>query len=149
MYFMITLKKIVPVMISLFLMGTASFAQKGKGHGHGHGHKHPHAHKKVVVVKRSPFRPAKVVVYRPVWGPKHTIHRRWVFFPKYNLYWDNWRNHYVFWNGAVWINQPTPPPVVVNINLENEKHVTLKEDEDDVDDVYKVNEDHKKEYKPE
>ena len=41
------------------------------------------------------------------------------------------------------------PPVIVNVNLENEKHQELKEDDDDVDDVYKGNETHKTEYKPE
>jgi len=146
---MIHFKKIIPLVIAVFLLGTGNiFAQK-KGGRHPHPHKkHPHAHAKRVV-KRSVFRPAKVIVYRPMWGPKHYIHRRWVFFPKYNIYWDNWRNHYVFWNGAIWFSQPTPPPVVVNINLENEKHVELKEDDDDTDDIYQNNDSHKTENKPE
>lgn len=142
------LKKIIPLVIVLFLMVSGNlFSQKKGGHPHG-GKKAHHHHPAKRVVKRSIYRPAKLIVYHPHWGHKHNFHRRWVFFPKYNLYWDNWRNHYVFWNGSIWFSQPTPPPVIVNINLENEKHVELKEDDDDTDDVYKGNETHKTESKP-
>jgi hypothetical protein len=123
-------------------------AQKAKGYHH-HRNNHGHRPGKVVVVKRSAFRPKKTVVFHPVWRPKFTYHRRWVFFPKYNLYWDNWRNHYLFWNGAVWVSQATAPAMVVNVNLENEKHNELKDSDDDTDDIYKYNEDHKTEYKAE
>jgi len=99
-----SMKKIALLTITaLFLTTAASFAQK-KGGRHG-GPPHRAHRGKVVVVKRSPFRPKKVVVYHPVWGPKHHIHRRWVFFPKYNLYWDNWRNSNMFWNGTIWLIQ--------------------------------------------
>jgi hypothetical protein len=127
---------------------TVSAQKGGKRHAHAHVHKGPRGNK-VVVVKRSPYRPRKVVVYHPVWAPKVTIHRRWVFFPKYNMYWDNWRNCYVFWNAGVWVTQASAPPVVVNVNLENEKHYVLKEEEEDIDDVYKNNDGHKQEYKSE
>lgn len=142
----------LPFVIGFILLGTFNLnAQKKGAHPHPHPHPHPHgkAHHNKVVVKKSIYRPAKVVVYHPYWGPKRHIYRRWVYFPKYNLYWDNWRNHYVFWNGSVWFSQATPPPVIVNINLDKEKHYELKEDEDDIDDVYKTNDTHKSEYKPE
>jgi hypothetical protein len=136
----------ISILIISLLLSSIAFSQKGRGHGHGHGHGHPHAHpNKVVVVKRSPFRPAKITVFHPYWHPKFAYHRRWVFFPGYNLYWDNWRNHYVFWNGAIWVSQAAAPPIIVNVNLEKEKHRELKENEDDVDDIYKSNEEHKKE----
>ncbi|MBL7919258.1 MAG: hypothetical protein JNJ40_03025 [Bacteroidia bacterium] len=131
--------------ITFIFLSSHFFAQKGKGRGHRHHH---HGHNKVVVVKRSPYRPAKVVVYHPYWRPKYAYNRRWVFFPRYNLYWDNWRNHYVFYNGGVWVSQPTAPPLIVNVNLENEKSVELREDEDDVDEVYQSNNKHKEEIKP-
>jgi hypothetical protein len=153
--FMKRIKNLIPIIIGFILLGAFNLqAQKHGGHGHGHkgakvkvkagpGHHHK------VVVKRSVYRPAKIVVYHPHWGPKRAIHRRWVYFPKHNIYWDNWRNHYVYWNGTVWFSQPTPPPVIVNINLDNEKQHELKEDDDDTDDVYKSNDSHKTEYKPE
>jgi hypothetical protein len=132
---------------SLIVIGLISLSAQlsaQKGHPRAHRGPHPHA-KKAVVVKRSMYRPAKVVVFHPAWRPKYAYYRRWVFFPKYNLYWDNWRNHYVFWNGTVWLSQPTPPPAIVNVNLENEKSRELKEEDDDVDDIYKDNDAHKKE----
>lgn len=134
--------KITAILIIL-LISINGMAQHHRPH---HGRKHPG---KKVVVRRSPYRPKKVVVYHPVWHPKIACNRRWVYFPKYNIYWDNWRNHYRFWNGTIWISQPSPPPVIVNVNLDEEKHHELKEDEDDNDDIDSSNETHKKEYKPE
>jgi hypothetical protein len=104
---------------------------------------------RVVVVKRSVYRPHRVIVYRPYWRPYYACKRRWVYFPRYNVYWDNWRNHYVFWNGTIWSSQPTRPALIVNVNLEKEKSTELKETEDDIDDVYASNDTHKTEYKAE
>jgi hypothetical protein len=115
----------------------------------GHRAHRAHRHNKVVVVKRSPYRPAKVVVYHPVWRPAYAYNRRWVYFPKYNLYWDNWRNHYRFWNGTVWVSQAVAPPVIVNVNLEKEKHYELKDSDDDKDEINDDNTTHKSEYKAE
>lgn len=139
------LKKIVLLVTGIVLLGTGKiFSQKKGGHHHHH---HPGPAKKVVVVKRSPFRPAKVVVYHPYWGPKYNHHRRWVYFPGYNCYWDHWRAKWMFWNGTMWMIQAATPPVMVNVNIQNEKHYELKEDEDDNDDVYNNNNSHKEEYK--
>jgi len=140
------MKKFQSIVLAILLMfSSAMFAQRGRGHGGNASHR-PHG---AVVVKRSPYHPKKVVVYHPYWHPNHGYNRRWIFFPRYNIYWDNWRNHYVYWNGAVWISQPQAPPVIVNVNLDKEKHKELKEEEDDVDDVYKNNDTHKKEVKAE
>jgi hypothetical protein len=107
-----------------------------------------HNHVKHVVV-RSKYRPKTVVVYHPHWAPKYNCHRRWVYFPRYNFYWDNWRQMYVYRNNNAWIYGANKPVFVANVNLETEKHVELKEDEDDVDEVYSTNDAHKTEYKPE
>lgn len=139
--------KLLALLVFIFA-GADLFAQRGHHHGRGrHNGHHGHPHK--VVVKRSPYRPHKVVVYHPHWRPHHAYQRRWVFFPRYNMYWDNWRNHYVFWNGAVWVSQAAAPPVIVNVNLDKEKSTELREEEDDVDDVYRSNEQHKNANKPE
>ena len=132
------------------LNGLAQKGHKGGHHGGRHGHPGPHPHKAArVVVKKSIYRPAKIVVWHPFWGPKRAFKHRWVFFPGHNFYWDNWRNHYVFWNGTVWVSNPSPPPTVVNINIDNEKHYEMKESDDEDDDIYKSNDTHKTEYKPE
>lgn len=138
------MKTIVKFMIVLALLASSTKVVAQRGHPHK---SHYHG-KKGVVVKRSSYRPVKVVVYHPHWRPKYAYNRRWVYFPKYNFYWDNWRNHYVFLNGAVWTSQATAPPIIVNVNLENEKSTELKEDDDDTDDIYKNNSTHKEEIKP-
>lgn len=125
----------------LILVSATMLAQKG-----GRGH---HAHPRNVIVKRSPFRPAKMIVYHPHWHPQFTCHRRWVYFPKYNIYWDNWRNHYVFWNGRTWLSQASAPTLIVNVQLQNEKHAELKEEDDDNDEVFNNNKVHQTEYKSE
>lgn len=137
------------------------FAQKGNhgGKGHGNGNRNGNGHHEKNqqikinhhnqnVVKRSIYRPKTIVVYHPNWAPRRNYNRRWVYFPHYNFYWDNWRQVYVYRNATVWVSNPTPPPVIVNINIENEKHYELKESDDDTDDVYKTNDEHTTEYKP-
>jgi hypothetical protein len=131
--------------LALILLINLSAIAQHRGHRSGRAHRH-HGNK-VVVVKRSAYRPAKVMVYHPVWRPAYTYNRRWVYFPKYNFYWDNWRNHYRFWNGTIWVTQATAPPVIVNVNLEKEKHYELKESDDDSDEINNDNEAHKEVYK--
>lgn len=136
----------------LFFSTLDTYGQRGQKGRHAHKARagvvvKPHHRPGKVVVVKSKYRPAKVVVYHPYWGPKYNFHRRWVYFPRHNFYWDNWRQCYFFWNGVIWVNQVTPPPMVVNINLEKEKHYELKENEDDVDDVYQTNDSHKSEFK--
>lgn len=143
--------KFIFVLAISIVFSTIGFGQGRHGGGHkGGGHHGGHNHKGVVVVKkRSVFRPNKIVVFHPGWHVKHSFYRRWVYFPKHNFYWDNWRNHYRFWNGTIWVSQPAAPATVVNINLATEKHYELKETDDDDDDISTANESHKTEYKPE
>lgn len=154
-----TIKTSFLLIVAFLLIGSLSYAQ-GKHKGGGHksrgntktvivkdGHHHHHGHGKKVVVSK--FRPAKIVVYHPYWGPRHAFNRRWVYFPRHNFYWDNWRQSYIYWNGTIWLTTVTVPPVIVNVKLEDEKQYELKETDDDVDDVYKTNDNHKTEYKPE
>ena len=145
--------KLILILISLLLLSNNSFSQKRRGGKNGkvvvvkqRGFRH-HRHNKVVVVKRSIYRPNKVIVYKPYWRPNYAYNRRWVYFPRYNFYWDNWRNHYVYYSGNVWVSQPTAPPIIVNVNLDKEKNYELKEEEEEEDDVYKTNNTHKTEYK--
>jgi hypothetical protein len=135
------LRFLVCLFVVLFVFNNSILAQRGAHQGH----RHPH--KRARMVKRSVYRPARVVVYQPRWRPNYAYHRRWVYFPRHNFYWDNWRNHYVFWNGSIWLSQATAPAPIVNLNLEKEKAVELKETEDDQDDIYNTNQSHKTEYK--
>ncbi len=145
-----TFKLIAISFLLVLLFANQSFAQRHGGGSRHHGNKvivKTHkggGHKRVVV--RSKYRPAKVVVYHPVWRPAYAYHRRWVYFPRYNFYYDNWRQGYYYKNSTVWVFNTTPPPTVVNVTLENEKNYELKEDEDDVDDIYQTNDNHKTEF---
>lgn len=166
-----TIKKNVSLLAlsTLLILSSIGFAQRGHGnsggnhHGgnrstHGNRHtkvivKHPH-HNAVVYkhphgVRRSAYRPAVIKVYNPHWCPHRNYNRRWVYFPRYNFYWDNWRQIYVYRNANVWVTNPTPPPTIVNVNIENEKSYELKEDDDDTDDIYISNDNHTTEYKAE
>jgi hypothetical protein len=129
-------------LLAIFLLvGISSYSQGRHPHGRRHG--------RVVVVKRSPYRPKKMIIYHPVWRPAWACSRRWVYFPRYNFYWDNWRNHYVFLSSGIWVSQAAAPPVVANINIADEKHYEMKEGDDDNDDIAQYNTEHQKEYKAE
>ena len=147
-----TVNSVILILCVLLLGTNNSFSQKGHGHGGRHGgtkvvvknNRHPHRGR---VVVRSRYRPTKIVVYHPHWRPHFGYQRRWVYFPRHNFYWDNWRQGYYYRNGTVWMFNTTPPPVIVNVNLDKEPNYELKEDDDDVDDVYKTNDNHLKEFK--
>ena len=137
--------KLVTLLLTgmLIMINSNSFGQqqkkvvivhKGKGNHHGQNKK------KVVVVHKSKFRPAKVVVYHPAWAPRKSFNRRWIYFPNYNCYWDNWRNVYFYKNGNVWVSSPQKPAIIINVDLENEKHYELEEITDDNDEIYSTNE---------
>jgi len=132
------------ILLTFVFLSSLSYAQRGHGRGGGHGNGH---RKGRAVAHRSHYRPANIVVYHPHWRPAYDYHRRWVYFPRHNMYWDNWRNHYVYVNEGVWVSRPTAPVTVVNINLDTEKSTELREDEDDNDDIYKSNDNHKTQYK--
>ena len=134
------------LILAVLMMVTHLNAQQGqRRHGHPAAKvrkAHPHA-KTVRVVRRSAYRPAKVVVYRPAWGPNCTFNHRWVYFPYRNYYWDNWRNHYVYYNGIVWVSQTMPPPDVNIATMEQDKRYELPEENDDLDSIYVDNSAHK------
>lgn len=129
------MKKLISILLFVaFLFGSNStaFAQKRP-----HQNKHRSPGKKVVVYKHSRYRPhRRVKVFHPRWNPNFAYHRRWIYFPKYNIYWDNWRNQYVYMNNNVWIMQASAPPIIMNINLDKEEHQEMGEDTDDIDEIY-------------
>lgn len=110
------------LIFALMLLGSSAFAQ------------HRGGHERVVV--RSTYRPASITVFHPVWHPHYDYHRRWVYFPRYRMYWDNWRNHYVYMNNGVWVSDPVAPGFVVNVDLSKADRRELEERYDDNDEVY-------------
>ena len=134
------LTKLALLIIFFVFMSETSFSQRHERHSRHRG-------KRVVVVKHSRYRPRRVVAFRPAWHPTWTCQRRWVYFPRYNFYWDNWRNHYMVYSGTVWVSQTAPPPSAANMNLANEKYYELNEADDDNDEIAVANSEHKETYK--
>ena len=126
------MKNLIPT-VALFLLtsiGTSVSFGQHRPHAHRPAARHHHP------VHGSHFRPATVVVFHPHWAPHREFHRRWVYFPKQRLYWDNWRELYFFHNGTVWISSPQLPAHLIHLKIEQEKHKELKEAMDDDDEIY-------------
>ncbi len=104
---------------------------------------------KVVVVKNKNHHVKKVKVYNPRWAPRANYHRRWVYFPRYNFYWDNYRNVYVVRTGTVWVVSKDVPSEAKSVDLSKEKSVELSEDTDEQDSIQDKNSEHLKEFKAE
>ncbi len=150
------------ILLSFFLLNSSAFAQKG-GHGkhHGNNGKHKGNHgkgNKVIIVNSYPGpqyhyhhpHPYRKHFYKkayyPVWGPPVGYYRRWVYFPNYNFYWDNYNGVYVYWTGFFWVKTLNPPPFIINVNFSKERKYELDEQSDDYDNVYYQNYYHRKAY---
>jgi hypothetical protein len=129
------------ILLFLLISLPVSFGQERHSN---HGHRNRNQVR--IVVKRSQYRPARVRRFKPNWAHNHYYQRRWVYFPGYNFYWDNWRGQYVYFENNIWTSYPGPPPALININIENEKHYELKKKDDDVDDIYNGNAHHNEIY---
>ena len=104
---------------------------------------------KVVVVKQKNHHVKKVKVYHPRWAPRADFHRRWVYFPRHNFYWDNHRNVYVVRTGTVWVVSKRVSKELENVDLSKEKSVELSEETDEQDSIQEKNAVHQNEYKVE
>lgn len=135
------MKTIRFLILFCLLINIKVYSQRIKGKVEKNGRHH----KNKIIIKKSRYRPNKIFVYHPNWHPKKSFNRRWVYFTKHNLYWDNWRNNYVFWNGQIWISQPNVPNIILKVNLQNETSIELKEESDEDDDIYQNNQQHQAE----
>ena len=128
------MKNLIPKLALFLIMTTGAPFSYGQHRPYAHrpAARHPHHQP----VHRSHYRPATVIIFHPHWSPHREFHRRWVYFPKHNLYWDNWRELYFFHNGTVWVSSPQLPPHLHHVKIENEKHKELKESVDDDDEIY-------------
>ncbi len=109
--------------------------------------KEKHPRNKVVVVKGNKHHIGKVKVYHPHWAPRANFKHRWVYFPRHNFYWDNFRNVYVIRTGTIWVTSKTTPKEIENIDLSKEKSIELSEEYDTQEAIQDKNEEHQTEYK--
>lgn len=96
-----------------------------------------------VVEVREEYRPRKGRCYHPKWHPRRDFERRWVYFPRYNMYWDNYRGVYVYNSYGRWVAEPEPPRIAVNVNLAAERFVELGIDLDARSDAFTLNSSHR------
>jgi len=106
-----------------------------------------HANRKVVVTKKRHGLFSKRVTYHPVWAPKVSFTNRWVYFPRFNFYWDNYLNVYVIRAGSVWVTTATAPMEVKKVDLSNEKMVELSQENDSQESIQNKNDEHRIVYK--
>lgn len=116
---------ILGALVMLSLTSTNEAAAQGKGHGHGNGH-----HKGYYKQDKRVYKPVKhssrTVVYHkgyrrggpPVWAPAHGYRmKQHVYFPDYYVFYDPYRNGYVYWNNSAWIFSPVVPPYMSGVDM--------------------------------
>ena len=103
--------------------------------------------KKVVVVKKGHGFFHRRAVYHPIWGPRIAFSTRWVYFPRYNFYWDNYRNVYVIKTGTAWFTTNETPKEVEKVDLSKEKSIEMGGENDSKDSIQIDNNKHLKVYK--
>jgi len=109
--------------------------------------KEKHPKNKVVVVKSKKHRVGKAKVYRPRWALRASFKHRWVYFPRHNFYWDNFRNVYVIRTGTVWVTSENAPKEVETVDLSKEECIELNEENDTQETIQDRNDEHQTEYK--
>ena len=86
-------------------------------------------------------------IYHPAWGPRLTFRNRWIYFPLYDVYWDNVRNVYIIKRGNKWVTLNTKPKEIEKVDLLKERIVELKDEENKTDVIQEKNAEHKEKYK--
>ena len=124
------------VLSILMLVSFSSIAQRATV-------KHPKS-KVIVVKKKHGFFKRKVVYHSWVAGIE--FKHRWVYFPRYNFYWDGYRKVYLVNTGVVWVVSKTAPKEVIQADLSKEKKVELGEEYDTTDSIQDKNTEHKTKY---
>lgn len=109
--------------------------------------KESHPNRNVVVVRKKHQLFGRMVAYHPYWSPRVSFNHRWIYFPRYNFYWDNLRNVYVIKTGTVWVASKAKPKEVKGVNLTSEKKVELSEACDSQDSIQDKNAEHQTAYK--
>jgi hypothetical protein len=128
----------VLTMILFSLITSNVLAQEGR-------ERHPN--RRVVVERKRHHFFRRAVIYHPYWAPRVNYRHRWVYFPRYNFYWDNFHNVYVYRTGTIWVTSTNAPQEVEKFDLSSVKKVELNENNDSKDAIQNNNDEHKSVYK--
>lgn len=120
------MKAILYVLLAL-LVPAYTFAQRGHGK---HYHKHDRqprtvVHNHNVYVYNSPVKVKRKGP--PRWAPAHGYKHRYVYFPEYRCYYDNFQGVYVYRNGTVWVTSVYQPRFIVNIGVTRKVELSIDE----------------------
>lgn len=74
--------------------------------------------------------------YRPYWSDEYDFVRRWVFFPRLNIYWDNYSNVFVYMHNNRWRISTRLPGFYLHVDLLNEPLFEVEENYDSEDGYY-------------
>jgi hypothetical protein len=74
--------------------------------------------------------------YRPYWSSEYDFVRRWVFFPRLNIYWDNYSSVFVYMRHNNWKISSRLPGIYVDIDLLSEPLFEVEENYDSEDGYY-------------
>jgi len=74
--------------------------------------------------------------YRPYWAVDYSFVRRWIFFPRLNMYWDNYSNVFVYMSHNNWRVSSRLPFAYFNIDLLSEPLFEVEEDYNSEDGYY-------------
>lgn len=140
---MSSFKKISVLLVIAFSL--IAFNKSANSQGNIKNEKHLNG--KVVVVKSKNHHFRKARVYHPHWAPRVSFKHRWVYFPRYNFYWDNFSNVYVYRTGTIWVTSTNPPQEVEKVDLSSVKKVELNENNDAEDSIQNNNKEHESVYK--
>lgn len=53
----------------------------------------------------------------PYWAPAHGYKHRYVFFPEYRCYYDNFSGKYIYRRGPIWVTSINLPTFMFNVSL--------------------------------
>ncbi len=118
---------------------------KNRSNGKNYNNDRYRNNRVVVVHERRHGKEARY--YRPQWNPRHDFERRWVYFPRYNMYWDNYRGVYVYNTNGRWESYQEPPRAAIRVNLALEKFVELGFEFDSRSDAFSLNVRHRTVYR--
>jgi len=123
--------------------GNANRGQQGKhvrnrtSYGSGNGYQ-----KNKRYYRKSSYRPKYFHNYRPIWAHHQNYNRRWIYFPQQNFYYDNWRQVYFFKSNNIWRMNVSLPASFIRVNLEDQRHYELTDEDDEMDRIYIDNNKH-------
>lgn len=89
---------------------------------YGKMHSHKRAYQKVNIKKNNYKGP-------PPWAPAHGYRHRYIYFPQYACYYDNYYGIYYYKTGSFWYKTSLKPSFILNISTAKKVELTIDNEE--------------------